>query len=152
MGNTEQLDELDRIERSIDIDASAERVWSLVTRPGWYVNTGTVDEDPQLSREGDLDVLTHPEYGVFRFSTEKLDEPAYAAFRWIGEPNDDQAEPSTLVEFWIDERAGGGVTLRVVESGFSRLGKDRAEWLKQREENVEGWEKELAAAKTYVES
>ena len=37
------LDPLDRIDRSIDIDAPAARVWSLVSRPWWWINEGTVD-------------------------------------------------------------------------------------------------------------
>ena len=46
------LDPLDRIDRTIDIDASAERVWDLVTRPGWWINEGTVDDDPDVRVDG----------------------------------------------------------------------------------------------------
>ena len=42
--------ELDRIERSIDIDASAEKVWSLIARPGWWINEEEVDPDPESAR------------------------------------------------------------------------------------------------------
>ena len=146
MSRTDQVDELDRIERRIDIDAGAERVWALVTRPGWYVNQGAVVSNPVLETDGDLTVLRHPEYGDFRIRTVSLEPPHYAAFHWLGE-----GEESTTVEFWITERDGGGVTLRVVESGFSSLGGDPAEWLRKREENVDGWEKELAAAAAYLD-
>ena len=44
----------------------------------------------------------------------------------------------------------GGVTLRVVESGFSGLRKDRAAIDHQIEENTHGWEVELAAARRFV--
>ena len=142
----EQRDELDRIDREIDIDASAERVWALVARPGWYVNQGAVVSNPVLETDGDLTVLRHPEHGDFRIRTVSLDPPRYAAFRWLGEGGE-----STMVEFWITERDGAGVTLRVVESGFSSLGDDPAEWLRKREENVEGWEQELAAAAAYLD-
>lgn len=146
-----ELAELDRIARQIDIDAPAERVWELVARPGWYINDGEVDPEPDLRHEGDVTVVRHPSLGEFRFLTVELDKPRYAAFRWIGTPYRDDATPSTLVEFWIDERDEGGVTLRVVESGFSSLADDPAAWLKEREGNDKGWLTELAAAKRFVE-
>ncbi|MFJ8691395.1 SRPBCC family protein [Streptomyces roseolilacinus] len=146
-----ELAELDRIARQIDIDAPAERVWELVARPGWYINDGVVDAEPDLRYEGDVAVVRHPSLGEFRFRTVELDRPRYAAFRWIGTPFRDEASPSTLIEFWIDERDGGGVTLRVVESGFSGLADDPAAWLKEREGNDKGWLTELAAAKAFVE-
>ncbi|WP_246623126.1 SRPBCC family protein [Streptomyces malaysiensis] len=46
-----ELTELDRIARQIDIDAPAERVWELIARPGWYVNDGAVEADPDLCYE-----------------------------------------------------------------------------------------------------
>ena len=145
-----ELDELDRIARQIDIDAPAERVWQLVTRPGWYINDGVVEAEPNLSYEGDVAVVRHPSLGEFRFRTVELDEPRYAAFRWIGTPHRGESSGSTLVEFWIDERPGG-VTLRVVETGFSSLADDPAAWLKEREGNDKGWRTELEAAKAFVE-
>jgi uncharacterized protein YndB with AHSA1/START domain len=146
-----ELAELDSIARQIDIDAPADRVWDLVVRPGWYVNDGAVEAEPDLRYEDDVAVVTHPALGEFRFRTVQLDKPRYAAFRWLGTPYRDASE-GTLVEFWIDERAGGGVTLRVLESGFSGLSEDPAVWLKEREGNDRGWTQELAAAKTFVES
>jgi len=145
------MDELDRIDRQIDIDASAERVWSLITRPGWWINTGQINPDQEVDRQDGLDVVHHPDYGDFRIRTVDVDPPRYVSFRWLSDPTEENKEPSTLVEFWIDERPGG-VTLRVSESGFSTLSPDRDKWLVRREENVEGWEKELAVAREYVES
>ncbi len=153
---TEELAELDSIRRQIDIDASAEKVWSLITRPGWYVNDGTVLDDPDTRVETaddgtEVAVVTHPTMGEFRFRTVELDEPRYAAFRWLGTPYRDATE-GTLVEFRIEENPAGGVTLEVLESGFSTLSEDPAVWLKEREGNDNGWAQELEAAKTYVEA
>ncbi|HEY9353524.1 MAG TPA: ATPase [Nocardioides sp.] len=154
--STEELAELDSIRRQIDIDASAEKVWSLITRPGWYVNDGTVLDDPDTRVETaddgtEVAVVTHPTMGEFRFRTIELDEPRYAAFRWLGTPYRDATE-GTLVEFRIEENPAGGVTLEVLESGFSTLSEDPAVWLKEREGNDGGWAQELEAAKTYVEA
>jgi uncharacterized protein YndB with AHSA1/START domain len=153
---TEELAELDSISRQIDIRASAEKVWSLITRPGWYVNDGTVldDQDTRVETADDgteIAVVTHPTMGEFRFRTVELNEPRYAAFRWLGTPYRDVTE-GTLVEFWIEDNPVGGVTLKVLESGFSTLSDDPAVWLKEREGNDNGWAMELEAAKSYVEA
>ena len=142
-----ERDPLDRIDRSIEIDASAERVWDLVTRPGWWINEGTVDPGPDVRVDGDVTVLTHPRYGEFRLETVESRPPSYVAYRWL-EP--EMGGAGTLVEFSIEPR-GDGVTLTVAESGFSQLGKPREEWLKRREGNDTGWQDELRAAKVFVE-
>jgi uncharacterized protein YndB with AHSA1/START domain len=148
--STTDLDPLDRIDKSIDIDAPAEKVWDLVSRPGWWINDGTVEADPVLRREGDITVVTHPEYGEFRLLTVESDRPSYVSFRWIHGATEEREERSTLVEFRLVPR-GDGVTLTVAESGFSSLSKDRATWLADRAGNVEGWDTELAAARSFVE-
>jgi uncharacterized protein YndB with AHSA1/START domain len=147
METATEHDPLDRIDRSIEIDAPAERVWALVTRPGWWINENAVDPDPDLRTEGGLAVLTHPTFGEFRLETVESRPPSYVAYRW----HDMGTEVPTLVEFHIEPR-DGGVTLSVTESGFTGLGKSREEWLRHREGNDEGWLAELAAAKSFVEA
>jgi uncharacterized protein YndB with AHSA1/START domain len=138
--------ELDRIERSIDIDASAERVWSLITRPGWWINEGDVEPDLEARREGEYDVVVHPKHGTFKFATLESDEPWHITYHWV---DNVAPEAGTTVEFTIEDRTGG-VTLRVVESGFHALKKDRAAIDNQIKENSHGWELELDAAKRFV--
>jgi hypothetical protein len=72
--------------------------------------------------------------------------PSYVAHRWL----EGDSGVGTLVELHITPR-GGGVTLAVAKSAFSRVGKPRADWLQQRERTVEGWAAELRAARRYVE-
>ncbi|MBR8740290.1 hypothetical protein DSY14_00890 [Nocardiopsis sp. MG754419] len=138
---------MDRIERRIDIAATAERVWALVSEPGWFLNEGTL-VDHRIEDLGDgLHLVHDPTHGEFRIRTEKLDAPHYAAFRWISRETGGHAEEtSTLVEFRIEE-APGGVTLTVVESGFSRLGLTEERRRERVAENTEGWGIELAAAR-----
>jgi uncharacterized protein YndB with AHSA1/START domain len=144
MTQTDQ--ELDRIERRIDIDATAEKVWSLIERPGWWINEQEVDADPDLRKDGDYDVLVHPKWGEFRLQTLRSERPHHVAFHWV---DNVAPEAGTTVEFWIEER-DGGVTLRVVESGFTGLKKDRDAIANQVKENTHGWEVELEAAKRFV--
>jgi uncharacterized protein YndB with AHSA1/START domain len=145
-------DPTDRIEREIEIDATAERVWQLVSQPGWWINDGEI-VDHKVERVGDLDIVHDPTHGEFRLRTERLDPSRYAAFRWIArEPDQSGNESSTLTEFWIDDREGDGVTLRVVESGFDSLDVTDEQRRQQLDENTEGWQLELAAARAFAES
>lgn len=139
----------DAIERSIDIDAPAERVWTLVSEPGWWIGEGAVHPHDIEHRDG-VDFVTDEEHGTFPIITQKLDPPHYAAFRWL-EQDSDATGPGTTTEFWIDQR-DGGVTLRVRESGFSSLDMSAEERRRQMDENTEGWKMELALAKKQIES
>jgi len=65
--------------------------------------------------------------------------------------NEELDVPGTLVEFWVEERQAGGVTLRVLESGFSTLPVTEEQRRKNVEDNTKGWEEELAAARAFVE-
>src|SRR3954453_9411977 len=98
------LDPLDRIDRSIEIAAPAERVWDLVSRPGWWLNEGAVRPEPDLAIEGSDAVLQHPTYGEFRLQVLESRPPTYVSYRWI----DPGGEAGTLVEFWIEPREAGG--------------------------------------------
>lgn len=57
---------------------------------------------------------------------------------------------STLVEFWIEERADGGVVLRVAESGFEGLDRSAEERRRMFDENTEGWAIELGFARDHL--
>lgn len=161
MTRTSERDVLDTIERSIDIDASAERVWQLISVPGWFINDGTIIEH-EIRHEDGYVVVIDPVHGEFPLHTVKLDPPRYAAFRWFNIEHadgpitgaadisgEDAGAATTLVEFWITEREGG-VTLRVLESGFASLSIDAEKRRLAVDNNTEGWEIELAAAKSYL--
>lgn len=141
--------ELDSIEKQIEISAPAERVWTLISEPGWFVNNEQITEH-RIETSGDISIIHDPTHGAFAFKTVTLDPPRYAAFRWLADV-DDAATASTLVEFWIDETSTGSVTLRVLESGFASLPGDAAARRKKLDENTEGWTIELGVAKRHVE-
>lgn len=145
---TEQRE--DRIERDIHVAASAQQVWDVVSRPGWWINDGEIDDDPVLRTDGDLTVLTHPSWGDFTMRTVESDSPRRIVFRWRPAPSDAVSDDaSTLIELTIADEPGG-VRLRVVETGFSTLSEDPGVWAKQRDENVEGWQTELRLARDRV--
>lgn len=144
------MDEFDRIDRQIEIGAPASRVWQLVSEPGWYINDNQIVEH-RIERPGGAVAVVHdPVHGAFAFRTVALDEPRYAAFRWLADPADPEAA-STLVEFWIEETSETSVLLKVAESGFASLPGDAQERRRQFDENTEGWATELALAKNHLE-
>lgn len=150
-------DQLDRIEREISIEASQERVWELVTEPGWWINDGAVTAH-RVESIGDDSVLVHdPKHGAFAVQLVTEQPQKYVAFRWYSGPSADrrkgQLDPqfSTLIEFFIVTEAEGVTTLRVVESGFAGLDEDQRRRRMMFEENRIGWELELAAARNHLE-
>ncbi|GGC56220.1 SRPBCC domain-containing protein [Hoyosella rhizosphaerae] len=139
--------DLDRIERHITINASAERVWDLISIPGWFINDGTII-DHTIETRGEVHIVHDPVHGKFKLTTVELDKPRYAAFRWHTDTT--RLDDSTLVEFWIEESPQGGVTLRVIESGFASLRMSEEQRQLRIKSNKDGWEEELIAARIYL--
>ncbi|KRC61698.1 hypothetical protein ASE14_12765 [Agromyces sp. Root81] len=146
---------LDRIEQQIDIDASAARVWELVSTAGWWINDDRVVEH-RIEQQGSRVVVHDEKHGAFTLAIESLEAPRYAAFRWFNaQPASAEPDPerdplvSTLVEFWIEER-GDGVVLRVAESGFEGLDRSAEERRRMFDGNTEGWAIELGFARDHV--
>ncbi|GAB2504459.1 SRPBCC domain-containing protein [Nocardiopsis aegyptia] len=129
----------DRIERDALIAAPLERVWSLVAEPGfWVADAGTAAGT--LAREGETVVAHNAEYGDFPVRVEKVDPPAYLAYRWASAfPGEDLREGnSTLVEFTLTTE-GDRTRLRVVESGFASLAGSQELRDQAVKDNTGGW-------------
>lgn len=136
----------DAIERTIDIDADATRVWGLVSRPGWWINDGDPGVNTVEPHDG-YDLVTNPVHGAFPLVTVEQDPPRYIAFRWLRRSDDPRPDgPGTLTEFWIEDRPGG-VTLRVRESGFADLPLTEDARRDELADNTAGWEYELRVAR-----
>lgn len=140
------------IEQEITINAGLERVWDLVTEPGWWVPTqgqAPVDRTP-----GSVTERVHETYGRFPVQVVEVKPRTYASFRWASQfPGDELAEGrTTLIEFFVRDEAAGGVRVKVRESGFAEL--DAPEEVRQAglESNTEGWGIELTALGKRAES
>jgi uncharacterized protein YndB with AHSA1/START domain len=137
----------DRIERETLIAAPLERVWSLVTEPGFWV-ADKASLPGTVAKEGELTVAKNPEHGDFPVRVEKVEPPTYVAYRWASAfPGQELREDnSTLVEFTLTQE-GEQTRLRVVESGFAALA--GAEELRGQalKDNTHGWPLELDALK-----
>lgn len=132
----------DTIQQSITINAPIERVWSLVSRAGWWA--GPADFSRPVLQEGETADCKTAEYSDFPVRVEKLDPMTFVAFRWASAfPGESLTDGnSTLVEFSLRTEAGGTV-VEVRESGFASLKGEHAFIADQFRGNVEGWEAQL---------
>lgn len=141
----------DSIERSISIAAPLERVWELVTEPGWWVPTDTPVEP--VRAQGHVVVRESEKYGRYPVEVVELRPMSYAAFRWASAFSGEGLVPgrATLIEF-TGTPGDDGVRVSVVESGFSTL--DTTEELKAQgfESNADGWTQELSALRDRAEA
>jgi uncharacterized protein YndB with AHSA1/START domain len=137
----------DRIERETLIAASQDRVWSLVTEPGFWVGPTGV-----TAVVGETTVAHHDEYGDFPVRVEKVDPKTYIAYRWASAFRGEELRDgiTTLIEFTLTPEADG-TRLRVVESGFARLDGSEDTRRGAVSDNTEGWRQVMEAFKKRAE-
>lgn len=155
----------DRIEKRVFLRATRERVWRALSdstefgtwfgvrfegafRPGARVR-GVVTPttvDPEVAKAQKPYEGTPFEIAIERMEAEKL-----FSFRWhpymVEKGVDFSAEPTTLVEFALED-AAGGVMLTVSESGFDGIPLERR--AKAFEMNEGGWAKQVELIERYV--
>src|SRR5579875_799571 len=91
----------DRIEQEITINASLDRVWELVSRPGWWVPS-EVEQPYELSPGAKTERISQ-KWGRFVIEVVRVEPQTYAAFRWASTFPGADVTPgnSTLVEFAV---------------------------------------------------
>jgi uncharacterized protein YndB with AHSA1/START domain len=146
----------DTIERSVTIGAPIERVWALVSQPGWWINDGSALRlDLIEPQEEDRALVHHPEHGDFLIERVAVDPPRSIAFRWVVSGAADRVladgTPTlrTTVTFTLAE-SEEGTRLTVVERGFAQPDVDETARRTAYEGNTEGWTIELALAAAHL--
>jgi uncharacterized protein YndB with AHSA1/START domain len=139
----------DRIERRITIRATHDKVWQLVTRPGWWLPGSALEPARGPGR-------AVVEYGgdsrPYVIDVVRVEPRGYASFRWAAAFGGVVPAPgsATLVEFYV-RPVGDEIGVTVVESGFASLDLPDA----MREDQVKGsagaWQYELAGLRTRAE-
>jgi uncharacterized protein YndB with AHSA1/START domain len=117
----------DRIEKTVVLRAPRARVWRALTTAEefgeWF---GVKLEAPFAEGATIRGRITTPGYEHLTgdWMVERIEPERYFAYRWhpyAVDPNVDYSqEPTTLVEFRLDD-ADGGTVLTIVESGFDRI-------------------------------
>jgi uncharacterized protein YndB with AHSA1/START domain len=144
----------DRIEKTILLRATKSRVWRALTDAGefgqWF---GVKFDGPFEVGKAMKGTITIKGYEGARVDIfiERLDAEDLFSYRWhpyAVDPNIDySAEPTTLVEFRL-EQAGDGVRLAVVESGFDRIPAHRRDEAIRM--NDRGWSSQIENIRRHV--
>ena len=146
----------DRIERSIVLKAPRSRVWQALTDPGEFGAWFRADLAGQSFAPGRIarGPITYPGYEHVQFdiSVERMEPEHHFSWRWhpyAVEPGVDYShEPTTLVEFTLEDTADGGTRLTVVESGFDAIPAQRRDEAYRM--NSGGWEGQMDNIATHL--
>jgi hypothetical protein len=139
----------DRIEHRITIRATLDRVWGLVTRPGWWL-PGSATEPARGA--GRVVVAWGRESRPWNIDIVRVEPQAYASFRWAGAFGGLAPAPgnSTLVEVYV-RPIGEEIGVTVVESGFASLDLPDSLRADQVKAALGNWQYELAGLRIRAE-
>jgi uncharacterized protein YndB with AHSA1/START domain len=149
---TDQPQTTDRIEKRLEVSAKRSRVWRAISDAdefgAWF---GMKLDRPFAAGATVLGRLTIPGYEhiSLEMQVQRIEPEGYFSYRWHPYPMnpevDYSAEPITLVEFRLEETAGG-TAVTITESGFDRLPSTRrAEAFRMNEAGWTGQSKKLAS-------
>ena len=117
----------DRIEKTVTLRAPRSRVWRALTNADEFGTWFRVKLEGAFAEGATVrGRITHPGYEHVKMEVivERIEPEHYFAYRWqpyaIDPKVDYSQEPTTLVEFRLEEAAAGTV-LTIVESGFDRI-------------------------------
>ena len=117
----------DRIEKQVALRASRSRVWQAIATAREFGAWFRIDLEGEFAEgatiQGRLMVPGY-EHVTLEMQVERIDPERYFSYRWhpyaVDSTVDYSTEPTTLVEFFIEE-SEDGTALRIVESGFDRI-------------------------------
>ncbi len=146
----------DRIEKTIFLRAPRSRVWRAIANAEefgtWFGAKLESGFAPGARVKGRITTPGY-EHVIMDITIERVDPERLLSLRWHPyaiEPGVDYSgEPTTLVEFRLEE-APGGTRLTVTESGFDRIPVSRrAEAFRM---NDQGWAEQMKNIERYVKA
>jgi uncharacterized protein YndB with AHSA1/START domain len=146
----------DRIEKQLVLRAPRSRVWRALANAeefsAWFGIKFEGAFAPGTRVRGHFTMPGHGEVTV-EIAIEQMDPESLMSYRWhpyaVQRGVDYSSEPTTLVEFHLDEVADG-TQLTVVESGFDQIpSARRAEAFRM---NDAGWAEQLVNIAQHVEA
>ena len=144
----------DRIEKRFEVRAPRARVWRAIANATEFGTWFGMQLDGAFAPgETVRGRLTIPKYDhlTLDLRIERIEPERYFAYRWhpyaIDPAVDYSIEPTTLVEFHLEEITGG-TAVTIVESGFDRLPlARRADAFRM---NQQGWDGQAKKLERYV--
>jgi uncharacterized protein YndB with AHSA1/START domain len=146
--------EFGSIEREIQIDATPEVVYEVVSAPEhlreWWPDEAELEPVPGATGRITFGDRSGPDAKVQEITVVEADPPRRFAFRWV---YDDGAvarpDNSLLVTFDLVP-SGGGTLLRFTETGYREKGWEAAVLEATYADHVTGWDYFLPRLVTYV--
>jgi uncharacterized protein YndB with AHSA1/START domain len=145
----------DRIEKTTVIRAPRTRVWRALTNHEEFGKWFGVIMDKAFTPGAEIHgKILDPQYAhmPFTMTIDRLEPERLFSMRWHPYAHDTRVdystEPTTLIEFTLEEVAEG-TRLTVVESGFDRIPIERRALAYRM--NDEGWGAQVQNVKKYVE-
>jgi uncharacterized protein YndB with AHSA1/START domain len=143
----------DRIETRVEVNAPRSRVWRAVSTAREFETWFGIQLDGEFAAGATVRgrITIKGELLTLDLGVERIEPEHYFSYRWhpyaIDPKVDYSAEPRTLVEFRLDEIAGGtGTAVTIVESGFDSIPlARRAEAYRMNDKGWAGQTKKLAA-------
>jgi uncharacterized protein YndB with AHSA1/START domain len=143
----------DRIETRVEVNAPRSRVWRAVSTAKEFATWFGIQLDGEFTAgatvRGRITIKGEPL--TLDLGVERIEPEHYFSYRWhpyaIDPKVDYSTEPTTLVEFRLDEIANGtGTAVTIVESGFDRIPlARRAEAYRMNDKGWAGQTKKLVA-------
>jgi uncharacterized protein YndB with AHSA1/START domain len=149
------MTDTDRIEKNVTLKAPRSRVWRAISDSQQFGEWFGVKLESAF-KEGKTvrGKILHKAYEhmPLDLEIEKIEPERYFSYRWHPYPIDPKVdyskEPTTLVEFILEDE-NGGTSLTIVESGFDRIPlARRAEAFRM---NDNGWAGQIKNITKYVE-
>jgi uncharacterized protein YndB with AHSA1/START domain len=145
----------DRIETRVELRAPRARVWRAIASAKEFGTWFGVQLDGEFAAgatvRGKITIKGY-EHLTLDMHVGRIEPERYFSYRWHPYPIDPKVdystEPTTLVEFRLDEMAGGGTAVTIVESGFDKVPlARRAEAYRM---NDQGWAAQAKNLAAYV--
>jgi len=144
----------DRIEKRVVLRAARTRVWRAITNAAEFGTWFRINLEGAFSEGRPIRgriIIPGYEHVTLEMLVERIDPERYFSYRWhpyaVDPAADYSAEPTTLVEFTLEE-ADGGTAVTIVESGFDRIPLARqAEAFRM---NDQGWAGQIKHLERYV--
>src|SRR5688572_18007802 len=151
---TQDMTSTDRIEKRVVLRAPRSRVWRAISTAEEFGTWFRMNLEGAFAEGATIrGRVTHPgyEHVTLEMLVERIEPERYFSYRWhpyaIDPAVDYSAEPTTLVEFSLEETEGG-TALTIVESGFDRIPPARrAEAFRM---NDQGWAGQIKNLAQYV--
>ncbi len=144
----------DRIEKRVVLRAPRARVWRAITNAAEFSTWFRVNLEGAFAEgtpiRGRMAIPGY-EHLTLELLVERIDPERYFSYRWhpyaVDPAVDYSAEPTTLVEFKLED-VDGGTAVTIVESGFDRIPVARR--VEAFRMNDQGWAGQIKHLERYV--